>query len=460
MAYVRLLLLIATVLFHGTVCSAKPAAAPAPEAWVERQLDRIIIPRVELRDILFIDAVDFLRKEARRCDPRGKGIPISLQLEPSTPAEPAAPLVIPGLPPGPNPVSPDALKITISLTKVQLREALRYFAGLANMKVWVRPDGVHIVPALEPEPMFTREFAVPADFFPWLEKQDQVAKTDTAVKTRNNFQEYLILNGVLFPEGASALLNPRSTRLTIRNTKDQLELIKVIIEQFRQFNSPAVPGPEVPKVSPPRESPETAAALKKTMGAIVLRNVVIKELSLRDAARKLGQLSVRYDFREPPRNKIGVNIVVKDPETLDENTAVDGGPLVSYSAEKVSLLDAVEAVAKLGGRRIEINRYAVSLVPKTAPETLVTWEFLVPPDFAPRPIPGPPTPYEVPDDAKNWLVSGGVKFPQPPSAVYIASSRRLIVRDTEERLKLVQQQTEAAWREYYAAHPPKKKSRR
>ena len=183
-------------------------------------------------------------------------------------------------------------------------------------------------------------------------------------------------------------------------------------------------------------------------------------MSLRDAAHTLGQLSVRYDFHKPQRKKIGVNVVVKDSEPSDESAVADDRALISYSAKKVSLLDAVEAVAKLGGRKIEINRYAVSLVPKTAPETLVTWEFLVPPDFAPRPIPGPPTPYEVPDDAKNWLISGGVKFPQPPAAVYIARSRRLIVRDTEERLKLVQQQTEAAWREYYAAHPPKKKSRR
>ena len=64
---------------------------------------------------------------------------------------------------------------------------------------------------------------------------------------------------------------------------------------------------------------------------------------------------------------------------------------ISYSEKKVSLLDAVEAVAKLGGRKIEINRYAVFLIPKDAPEKLVTWEFLVPPDFVPRPIQGAPT---------------------------------------------------------------------
>ena len=265
MAYVRLFLLIAAVLLHGTVCAAKPAATPAPKAWVEKKLDRIIIPHVELRDVLFTEAVDFLRKEARRCDPQGKGVPIALQLEPSTPAEPAAPLVIPGLPPGPNPVSPDALKITISLTKVQLREALRYFAGLANMKVWVRPDGVHIVPALEPEPMFTREFAIPADVFPWLEKQDRIEQTDLAAKARNNFQKYLISNGVLFPNGSTAQLNSRATRVTIHNTKDQLELIKVVLEQARPASFPPVPGPEVPKVSPGRESSDAVAAMKKTM---------------------------------------------------------------------------------------------------------------------------------------------------------------------------------------------------
>ena len=460
MAYERLFLLIATVLFHGTVCAAKPAAIPAPEAWVEKKLDRIIILRVELRDVLFTEAVDFLRKEARRCDPQGKGVPITLQLEPSTPAEQAAPRVVPGLPPEPNPVAPDALKFTISVSKIPLREALRYFAGLANMKVWVRPDGIHIVPVSEPEPMFTREFAIPSDFFPWLEKEDRSAKTDTAAKTRNNFQEYLILNGVVFPNGASAQLNSRATRVTLHNTKDQLELSKDIIDHSRPVSSPPVPGPEALKVFPPRESYAAVAALKKTMEAIVLRDVVIKGMSLRDAAHTLGQLSVRYDFRKPRRMRIGVNVVVKDPEPPDERTAADDGTLISYSAKKVSLLDAVEAVAKLGGRKIEISRYAAFLIPKDAPEKLVTWEFLVPPDFVPRPIQGQPDPDRPPDTAKNWLTSSGVTFQPTASAIYIVSSRRLIVRETEEKLKLVQQQTETAWREYYAKHPPKKKSRR
>lgn len=459
MASTRLFLLITIVIFHGPARAAKPAATPAPEARVERKLDGIIIPRVEIRDGTLTEAVDFLRKAARRCDPQSQGVPIAVQLDPGASAEPAAQAVIPGAPPNPDPQPPDPAKLTLSLRKISLREALRYVAGLANMKIWVRSDGVHLVPVLEPEPMLTRVLAMPADLFPWLEKQDRIAGTDTAAKARNDFQEYLVINGVLFPNGASALLNPRVTRLTVHNTKEQLELIKYILDHSRPSGLPLIPGPDAPKVSPASEASAAVALLKKKMAATILHNVVIKEMSLRDAVRTLRQLSIRYDLHGPRKGN-GVTVLVEDPESSDENVAVEDGMPISYAAKKVSLLAAVEAVAKLSGRKMEISGYAVCLIPKDAPDRLVIWEFLLPPNFVPRPISGPPTPYEVPDNAKNWLISGGINFPQPPSAVYIASSRRLIVRETVKRLKLVEQQIEAAWREYYATHPPKKKSRR
>ena len=122
----RLPLLIAAVLCHCHAFASKPAAKPAPEAWVERKLDRIIIPRLQFRDASFVEAVEFLRKETRRLDPRGTGIPIMIQLETSTPVESPAPPVIHGLPPEPNPTPPGEAKMTVSLSNIPLREALHY----------------------------------------------------------------------------------------------------------------------------------------------------------------------------------------------------------------------------------------------------------------------------------------------------------------------------------------------
>lgn len=453
-------LLIAAVLCHSHALAAKPAATPTPEAWVERKLDRIIIPRIDFRETPFIEAVEFLRKEARRLDPRKTGIPITVQLETSKPAEPPPQPIINGLSAEPAASSPGELKITISLTKISLREALRYFTGLANMKFWVRPDGIHIVPALEPEPMFTREFAIPDDLFPAMEKEDRIAHTGTAAEARNNFQSYLIANGVAFPTGATATLNPDAKRLTIHNTKDQFDLIAEILKSTRPVSSLAVPGPEVRKFSPLTEI-VAEQAQRKRMERIILHDVVIKKMNLPAAVHYLRSFGIRFDMREPPSRR-GVNIVVSDDKEFDETATEQGDtpPIISYVKKKVSLFDAVQAVAELSGRKVEFLRYASALVPKNKPIKLMTQEYLVPPDFMNHSFQGPPAPAKEPDNAKDWLVSGGVDFHGGPSAIYIASSRRLIVRDTAERLKAIEKLTEATWREYYAAHPPKKKSRR
>ena len=459
----RLLLLIAVVLCHCHALAAKPAAKPAPEVWVERKLDRIIIPRIQLRDASLVEAVEFLRKEARRLDPRGTGLPITLQLETSAPVESSAAPVMQGLPPEPNPTPPGEAKMTVSLSNIPLREALHYVTGLANMKFWVRPDGVHIVPVLEPEPMFTREFAIPGDLFPAMEKEDRIAHTEMAIQTRDNFQEYLISNGVQFRTGATATLSPDAKRLTVHNTNDQFGLIKDILKSERPKSLLAVPGPEVPKFFPQTEASD-AAAKRKRMERIILSDVAIKDKILSEAIHYLRNLGIRYDVREPLRNKRGVTIIVSDDETPHD--ALDAGngvpPLISYSAKKVSLYDAVQAVAKLGGREIEFRRYGVALRTKISPEKLEIREYLVPPDFVDHQFQGPPAPVNEPDPKvwKDWLSSGGADFPAYPSAEYHAHSRRLLVRNTAEKLQRTQEYVEALWREYYAAHPPKKKSRR
>ena len=127
----------------------------------------------------------------------------------------------------------------------------------------------------------------------------------------------------------------------------------------------------------------------------------------------------------------------------------------------MSLFDAVQAVANLRGRRIEFARYGVALIPKTAPERLVVREYLVPPQALENPeLQRPLAPGRKPGEQANWLISSGVAFDTQASATYIPSTRRLIVRDTEEKLQEIQKQVETMWREYYAKHPPKKKSLR
>ena len=522
----RLSLLLAAVLCHSPALAAEPAPTPAPEAWVQRKLERIIIPRIEFRDASLLEAVEFLRKEARRRDPRGTGIPIKVQMEPSAPAEPVAPAEprpqISGLEPPaeiPGLVPPSETKITVSLSNIPLGEALKYVTALADMKIWVHPDGVHIVPRSEPAPMFTREFTVPRDFFAAMKEDDRIDHTDSAnsaVRARGKFQEYLVANGVSFPTGTKATLSPNGRRLTVYNTKDQFGSIEGILNRYepvtREFAfsrelfeamekqyritqrddriEPTASGVREYLVSEGVRFPMRAsvtlsrnskclsvrntadqiegirlildtlgsevavAASRKKIERIILHDVVIEDVSLKVAIRYLQDLGVRYDVREPRRNKRGVNIYVGDDPL--EDAAINHGnppPPISYSAKKVSLLDAVRVIANLRGRRIEFEPYGVALMPKTGPGRFVTRNWLCPPDSFGHLV-------SEPDEAKNWLLSSGVTIEAQASAIYIASTRRLIVRDTEEKLQEMQKQVETMWREYYAKHPPKKKSLR
>src|SRR4030095_9095919 len=113
-------------------------------------------------------------------------------------------------------------------------------------------------------------------------------------------------------------------------------------------------------------------------------------------------------------------------------------------------------VTSLAGLKYKIEPYAVAIVPMTENvNVLIQKEYKVPPGFITR-IASPAgdagaglTPASPADatkggaaitgrlDATEFLKSSGVTFPEGASAVYIARSSRLIVRNTQENLDLI-----------------------
>jgi len=460
----------------------KPAPKPLTEAQVRQTLERLIIPKLEFRETSLRDALDFLSQEAKRLDPKGRGIPFLVRITPP----PTGTVGVPGIPglhsaPGTPipPFDPAKTPLTVSLTEIPFIEALRYVTGLANLKFWIRPDGIHIVALHEPEPMFTRDFRIPADFYSSGEKQDALGRPDGGAILKKDPRQFLIDNGVHFPAGAAAILNDQATRLTVHTTKDQFELIAALLKPTKPV---PIPGPEVPKTISPEARGDSPDYLRRKMQTIVLPAVTMTDVSLKDAIGTLRELSVRHDTRSP-RSSRGVNIVLRRPEPEDP----PGGaaavpdldalpadhrpslhqtePLITYTATKVPLLTAIEAVAKLGQHHVNVQTYAVCIQKAAPPETLITREFLVPPTGLPRAASSPAEALDrigmaEQESAKKWLVSSGVTFNGEASAIYIARTRRVIVRDTEKRLQEIEKQNEAAWREYYAAEKAKKGKRR
>jgi general secretion pathway protein D len=262
-------------------------------ARINHKLDAIIIPRIEFRDASVREAIDFVRQQAAANDPSTegrRGVDIVLRLhsigrstEPApvtsitttgetlpagesapppanTPAAAtatAAPVVSPGTP-ALAPVNPAEARITLTLNQIPLGEALRYIASQAGLKVKVEPYAVSIIPLSEQSnELTTREYRVPPGFIsgtinPAASSLSQGAYSkapgtipapggtgkDTQESTggqllvnREGAREFLESQGVPFPPGASAHFLPQSSRLIVRNTIDNLELVDALVEQ-------------------------------------------------------------------------------------------------------------------------------------------------------------------------------------------------------------------------------------
>ena len=251
-------------------------------ARITNKLNSIIIPKIEFRDASIREAIDFVRQQAAANDPAPegrKGVDIVLRLSPlGRPATETAAPIDSSLPPPASPegtanaaatpvpasvlpppsTSPADARITLTLNEIPLGEALRYIASQAGLKVKVEPFAVSIIPISEQSnDLFTKEYRVPPGFISTsvnigasafsaqplpaagaptpvatgTGKDTQEATGGRQLVNREGAREFLESQGVQFPPGASAHFLPESSRLIVRNTEDNLELVDALVEQ-------------------------------------------------------------------------------------------------------------------------------------------------------------------------------------------------------------------------------------
>jgi general secretion pathway protein D len=259
-------------------------------ARINNKLNSIVIPRIEFRDASIREALEFIRQQAAANDPSPeghRGVDIVLRLHsmgrsneptpvtatttagetsplPTTvlPAGESAPppaAVVPAPAPAVTPATPSLAppnpaeaRITLTLNQVPLGEALRYIAGQAGLKVKVEPYAVLIIPLSEQSnELVTKEYRVPPGFISTTVtvgpsalnraatrvgaggtgKDTQESTGGQLLVNREGAREFLESQGVPFPQGASAHFLPQSSRLIVRNTIDNLELVDALVEQ-------------------------------------------------------------------------------------------------------------------------------------------------------------------------------------------------------------------------------------
>jgi general secretion pathway protein D len=194
---------------------------------INRKLDEIIIPRVDFRDATIREALDFLKQRSVALDttdqdPTRRGINIVLKV----PAD-----------------SPEAdARITLSLNDIPLRAAIDYVAKAANLKLKIEPYAVAVVPQSEPtDVLITKEYKVPPGFITSLPATGQpplpgpggqtiAPGSQPAIQARSGAREFLEAQGVTFPPGASANFIASTSKLIIKNTQANLDLIDTLVE--------------------------------------------------------------------------------------------------------------------------------------------------------------------------------------------------------------------------------------
>jgi general secretion pathway protein D len=191
----------------------QPEIPAGGSADINSKLDSIIIPKLDFTDASIREAIDLLRLRAADLDtdsdPQTRGVNIVLKLPQGAPEE--------------------SNYITLSLSQIPLRAALEYVSRAANLKIKIDPYAVVVVPASEnTEVLITKQYRVPPNFI--QSAPTGASRGGAGVTGRSTVREFLEDQGVAFPKDASASYNPSTSRLTIKNTQANLDIVDTLVE--------------------------------------------------------------------------------------------------------------------------------------------------------------------------------------------------------------------------------------
>ena len=215
-------------------------------------------------------------------------------------------------------------------------------------------------------------------------------------------------------------------------------------------------------------------AINNKLNKIIIDRMDLDQASIREVVDFLKQKSRQLDNSTDDPKKKGVNIVLKLASPAAAPAPVDGQVTeipasesgvteetkISIALKNVPLIEAVRYLTELSGLKYKIEPFAVSIIPITEnTEELVTKEYRVPPGFIPasagESTASGPTPGNAPSGDANTRITGrrnatqyfteqGVPFPTGAFAQYIASGSKLIVRNTQAAVDLIDTIVEGA----------------
>jgi general secretion pathway protein D len=226
--------------------TVETTTAPSERADITRKLQSLIIDKVNFDKLDIATVIQFLTQKSKEIDPDHVGINFVLRLTSDTP--PPSTTTPTGAPAAatPPPANQDIHReVSITLENVPLADILGYIVQQTNLQYSVEDYAVYLRPSIdEGETLTVRTFLAPANFFEGSGLSVGGPATDpnapvTVSAVAQDAQPALVNRGIRFPAGATATFLPGSSKLVVRNTPEQLDLIANLIENLSK-ESPQV----------------------------------------------------------------------------------------------------------------------------------------------------------------------------------------------------------------------------
>ncbi len=226
---------------------AGPVQGPSDRAKIAKKLQTIIIDKVNFDKLDINTVVEFLQQKSKELDPTHEGINFVLRLTSDTETTPGAATPTGTAPATGAPAAPAASdethaihrEVSITLENVPLADVLGYVINQTNLQFSVEDYAVYLRPSIdEGETLTVRTYLVPPNFFSGTSLRVTPGTSPDAPTTIENVsvnvQQELTDKGIRFPSGATASFLPGSSKLVVRDTPEQLDLIANLIEQLSQ----------------------------------------------------------------------------------------------------------------------------------------------------------------------------------------------------------------------------------
>lgn len=192
-----------------------------------RKINEIIISDIDFFDLPISEAINQIKKKASlsdnlETDPNKKGVNIVLQLTSlNTPKEP---------------------KISLSLSKLPLKEILTYISKQADLVLRIEPYAIVLISQKDfQEQLITKEYKIPSSIISSFSSFSQTQSEQKNLSPTYNIEqfspkEFLVKRGVIFPKGSIAYYLASNNTLIVKNTQSNLDLVDAIISSSFEQN--------------------------------------------------------------------------------------------------------------------------------------------------------------------------------------------------------------------------------